>query len=398
MTLDQYKQLTLPDVPGIYTFSDEKGTPLYIGRATSLKDRTKSYFMDDLIQTRGLLLIDMVSKAHTLTWQETRTVLESIILEAQLIKKHQPYFNTKEKDNKSFYYVIFTAEAFPRVLLVRETDLLLPEYAHTDSYGPYPSGPVIREALRILRRILPFRSSEAKVLHHAEFYRQIGLAPDTRDSEAKDRYKTIITRLKRILSGQMPALIKDLETEMQTYAKAWLFEKADEIKWTRNSLIHLKEISLIKDEASSNTIRIEGYDVAHQSGTSIVGVMTVIRDGVAFPKGYKKFKVKTKDNADDPGSLAEILTRRLAHTAWQYPEIIVVDGNKVQRDRAMSVLQNFGLTIPVIAVTKDEKHQPKVLLGDETLIKTHQKAILLANQEAHRSAVLYLRARRKTIS
>ena len=71
----------MPEYPGVYIFRDQRGRPLYIGRATVLKDRVKSYFGLDLIETRGPRIVDMVTKAKTLTWQETDSVLEAIIVE-----------------------------------------------------------------------------------------------------------------------------------------------------------------------------------------------------------------------------------------------------------------------------------------------------------------------------
>jgi excinuclease ABC subunit C len=104
-----FGKLNMPDKPGVYFFMKGKDI-LYIGKATSLKDRVKSYFSSDLIETRGPLLVDMVFKSDSIKWTETDSVLEALILEANLIKKNQPYYNTKEKDDKSFNYVCITKD------------------------------------------------------------------------------------------------------------------------------------------------------------------------------------------------------------------------------------------------------------------------------------------------
>lgn len=96
---------------------------LYVGKATSLKDRVRSYFSSDLIKTRGASIVDMVFKSEDLIWQETDTVLEALILEADQIKKYQPYYNVKEKDDKSFLCVGITKEDFPQVLTIRKRDI-----------------------------------------------------------------------------------------------------------------------------------------------------------------------------------------------------------------------------------------------------------------------------------
>ena len=109
MKIKDHKKIKLPDKPGVYFFMKGK-TILYIGKATSLKDRTKSYFSKDLIATRGTMILDMVVQADDIKWQETDSVLEALILESALIKKHQPKYNVKEKDDKSWNYVCITNE------------------------------------------------------------------------------------------------------------------------------------------------------------------------------------------------------------------------------------------------------------------------------------------------
>ena len=113
----------LPDTPGVYFFLGRRREILYIGKATSLKSRVRSYFAADLNETRGSFIANMVTEAVSIDFRKTDSVLEAIILEADLIKKFQPRFNTKEKDDKSFNCVSVTSEDFPRIIIVREKDL-----------------------------------------------------------------------------------------------------------------------------------------------------------------------------------------------------------------------------------------------------------------------------------
>lgn len=143
MNIQDFKHLKLPEAPGVYFFKDIKEEILYIGRATSLHDRVYSYFSNDLIATRGPLLVDMVTKASTVDFIQTDSVLEAIILESNEIKKYLPYFNTKEKDNRSYNFVVITDEEFPRVVIARgrtldkldEKDL---GFKIKYQFGPYP--------------------------------------------------------------------------------------------------------------------------------------------------------------------------------------------------------------------------------------------------------------------
>ncbi len=408
MIRQDFDNLNIPDVPGVYEWRGMDGTILYIGKATSLRDRVRSYFAPDVIKTRGAHIVDMVFKASTITYHETMNALEALILEANLIKKHQPYYNTKEKDDKSFNCVAITREAFPQLFLVRQKDIntktktvRVPRSAQTVSYdavyGPYPSGSAIREALKLLRKIFPFRDIASSKKDNTAFYRQIGLAPDTSSTEAGNRYKETITRLKLILGGKLRTLIAQLTRDMMRAAKAERFEEAQELKGKVFALEHIQDISLIKRDlvSSEGGFRIEAYDIAHLSGKQMVGVMTVVEDAIARKSDYRKFIVRGFDKANDAGALREVLTRRLAHTEWRYPNAIVVDGNTIQINVAREVLAAAQLEIPIIAVTKDARHKAKALVGDTTLINENKYAILLANSEAHRFAIGFHKDRRR---
>lgn len=408
MIRQDFDKLNFPDTPGVYFWRDEAGKILYIGKATSLRDRVRSYFSPDIIKTRGAHIVDMVFKSHTVTYQETMNVLEALILEANLIKRHKPYYNTKEKDDKSFNCVAFTKESFPKVVLVRQKDidtkhkmvkvLRDPKPITYDVlFGPYPSGSAIREALKLLRRIFPFRDIASSKPDNATFYRQIGLAPDVTSVQAGKEYKKTIGRLKLIFQGKLKALITTLNKEMMISAKKEHFEHAEEIKKKIFALEHIQDISLIKRDIVRGDAgyRVEAYDIAHIAGTNMVGVMTVIENAVANKNEYRKFVVKGFAKANDAGALREIMTRRFGHSEWRDPDMIVVDGNAIQMNVAREVLKAVGKDIPIVAVTKDERHRPKSLSGDKRLIEAHKYAILLANAESHRFALSFHRQKRR---
>ena len=102
MRLADIKAYNLPEVPGVYLFKKGRRV-LYVGKATSLRDRVRSYFDDDLIVTRGPRIVDMVTKADRLSWEPTPTVLEALVREALLIKQYLPPANVDGKDGATFY-------------------------------------------------------------------------------------------------------------------------------------------------------------------------------------------------------------------------------------------------------------------------------------------------------
>ncbi|HEY1036976.1 MAG TPA: GIY-YIG nuclease family protein [Candidatus Paceibacterota bacterium] len=405
MQLTDFHKLDFPDVPGVYFFKNGAGETLYIGKATSLRDRVRSYFADDLMKTRGRLLVDMIAQASTVTYRITDSVLEAFILETQLIKDNQPKYNTKEKDNKSFNYVIFTKEDFPRVLVVRGRNLQLAGktseqqiealgYEYTDVFGPYPFGAELKEALRIIRRIFPYRdkcapysgpaiikkkaeldASGSRVVKSNEgfgkpcFNRTIGLCPGVCTGEmTKTHYAKRISDLRLFFQGQKDKVMDDLEKRMNQHAKHMEFELANEVKKTLYALSHIRDVSMIKrgtefgalaDEAdrvgsataagSANAnadgiisaksgARVEAYDVAHMSGKSVVGAMVVLEDGEFNKNEYRKFNIKTAKGGDDFSSLTEMLKRRFNHPEWTLPQAIVIDGGKTHIVHAKKVL------------------------------------------------------------
>lgn len=394
MNLEALKKIYLPDTPGVYRFLHGKNI-LYIGKATSLRDRVKSYLSNDLIKTRGALILDMVTKADNVEFTQTDSVLEALILEADLIKKFQPLANTKEKDNKSYSFVVITKEKLPRVLIERGRTLSFDTKGYQEVFGPFPSQMQLREALKIIRKIFPFRSDESD----SRLYKQLGLNPDISDKEAIAKYKNNLRHIKLFFKGKKKELNNALEKEMKALAKLQDFEGAAKLRNQIFALNHIRDVSLLKhDKEDVSGFRIEAYDAAHLSGKNSVGVMTVMENGAVQKSAYRKFILRKAARGDDVGSLDEILSRRLAHTEWPDADLIVVDGSVAQRNRALKVLKENGKNIPVVGVVKNEAHKPQSLLGDENIIKEHQRSILLVNNEAHRFAIEFYRQKQRKSS
>lgn len=388
----------LPDTPGVYFFRGEKRKILYIGKATSLRSRMTSYFRRDLMETRGPIIVGMVEAAQSVDFVATDSVLEALILEAALIKKHQPPYNTKEKSDKSFNYVVITDEEYPRILIMRGRHLET-ESPSGHIFGPFPQGSVLREALAITRKIFPFRDKCVPNSGKPCFNAQIGLCPGVCAGKVSRReYERTIRRIKLFFEGKKQVIVRGLERDMKKAAQAQKFEKANRIKKMLFALNHIQDVALLKAEVSpKGTLgRIEAYDVAHISGTSTVGVMVVVEEGEVKKSDYRKFKIKATQGGDT-ASLREMIKRRFEHTEWPLPRIIAVDGGKAQINTVEKALKEWGIMIPVVGVVKDERHRPKNILGDAALVRAHERSILLANSEAHRFALAYHRALRGRI-
>lgn len=396
----QLASFNLPDAPGVYLFTHRVGRTkkvLYVGKATSLRDRVRSYFDDDLIATRGPRVVDMVTKADSISFEAVPTVLEALVREAALIRKYQPRANVEGKDDKSFLYAVITDEHIPRVLCVRAKDIDFKAkkalgQAFTDAHGPFPSGIQLRAGLKLIRKIFPFYDTEKSVTPPSkhqrakiEFNTQIGVYPRSFD---RTSYLQSIRNISLYLSGRVKTLRTTLEREMKRAAREERFEDATRIRKQLFALDHIQDVSLIKDEQSesTDTRRIEAYDTAHISGTNAIGVMTVVSGGRVSKKEYRTFRISGvggKSQNDDIASLKEILTRRFGHSEWQYPAVIVVDGGKTHKKNAEEALRELGIEIPVVAVVKNEKHQPREIIGS-VRARVSDADVVLANAEAHR--------------
>jgi len=405
MQKSDLRKTDLPDVPGVYLFKQGR-TVLYVGKATSLRDRVRSYFDDDLIATRGPRIVDMVTKADRVVHETTPTVLEALVREAALIKKYLPKANVEGKDDKSFLYVVITKEEWPRVLTVRGKDLQGSTLEKTSLqisrvFGPFPSGPQLREALRLIRKIFPFYDTPKPITTKSkhirskiEFNRQIGHYPRELDPKA---YKKSIRNVALFLAGRAGELRKRLTREMTRAAKKERFEDAAEARRELFALDHIQDVSLIKDELfeasreKSPSVRVEAYDTAHLAGTNAIGVMTVLIGGVPSRRDYRTFNIRGIKKNDDIASLKEILSRRLGHSEWLLPKAFVIDGGTTHKKAAESVLAEAGIAIPVMAVVKDERHRPREIIGARRAGVSEADAVL-ANSEAHRFSLSRHRA------
>lgn len=445
MTKDSPSLKKLPDTPGVYFFIGTNKEVLYVGKATSLKDRVRSYFSSDLSSTRGPQIVQMVDRARRVDFREADSVLEALILEANLIKELKPRYNTDGKDDKSYnYLVITTNETYPRLLTVRGKDLarrldelnrgdglevvgtrrtnllrsstynLTPITSNETSvtstlpvYGPFVHAGQFKEALKIVRKIFPYYDTLRPVEYlkrvhdkKLQFNETIGVYPKMDVTE--EEYRHTIKHIRLFFDGKKKQLLASLERDMRIAARKQEFEAAEQFKRQARALQHIRDVSLIRREPTSDAqhphIRIEGYDIAHLGGDSMVGVMTVVENGEPNKSEYRTFIVRSVNTSNDTAALHEVLSRRLAHNEWTYPGLIVVDGGKAQQNAALRALTEYGLEIPLVSVVKDERHRPREILGQAKYRTKYGNEILLVNAESHRFALaVHMKKRAKKL-
>ncbi len=226
---------TIPDSPGSYQFKDAEGRVIYVGKASSLRQRLSNYFQDP--RNMHIRTAQMVATAETVEWIEVRNEVEALMLEYSLIKQHRPRFNIRLRDDKSYPFLAVTMdEEFPRALVMRGRKRKGVRY-----FGPYAHAYAIRDTLDLLLRSFPIRTcSNGKFNEHQRLGRPCLLFHIEKCSGPcvgsidREQYLQQVGEFCDFLDGDSDEIVNRLEVDMRAAAKALEFEKAARIRdrWT----------------------------------------------------------------------------------------------------------------------------------------------------------------------
>jgi excinuclease ABC subunit C len=234
----------MPASPGVYLMKNAQGDILYVGKAASLRHRVRSYFTAG--QNLTPKLDRMVTQVNDIEFFITASEHEALILELNLIKRHHPPYNVRLKDDKTFPYLkIDTSEDWPRVQVTRR---LLEDGARY--FGPFASARSLRQTLKVIRRVFPFRSCSRNITGRdsrpcLEYYVNNCLAPCI-GAVSSEEYNEVIKDLILFLEGKQESVLRKLENEMQQAAEALNFEKA----------------AILRDQVQAARDVIEGQKIA----------------------------------------------------------------------------------------------------------------------------------------
>lgn len=357
----------------MYSFLDEKNKILYVGKAKNLKNRLTSYTQYSQLAPR---IKKLVTTAKKVTFEVLDSELEALLIEAELIRTHQPFFNIRLKDDKSPIYLVITKETYPKILRVRKNDLLKNKVAGT-VLGPFQSSYKLNEVLKIARKIFPWCNDSKK--DKACFYYHLDQCPGACIGDiSPQEYKENIDNLKLFLKGKKKAVIIQLKNKMKNLSNEQEFEKAQRIKLSLQYIqevtkksYHLrpnlvlpgfgatkKEIGLIELQKiitdytnfpkSKKIKRIEGYDASNIQGKNAAVSMVVSKNGKADNSSYRLFNIRSLDTPNDYKMMEEALIRRQNHPEWGKPDLIVMDGGKGQVRSALKVWNWDALVIGIV--------------------------------------------------
>lgn len=412
----QKKLDKLPQTPGVYLFLGKKKKILYIGKASNLKARVRSYFQtSSALSPAKHMMIDKI-----VGWkiQETDTEIEALLLEANLIKKYLPPFNVVMRDDKTFAYVKITIEEeFPTVKVVRKLDKT------GRFFGPFTDMGALREALKVLRRIFKWRPEKCDASKGKPcFDFQLGRCPGTCIGKVdKKEYQRKMRQVIWFFEGKKERVLKDLKKQLRVARRSAWEGKVEQTEYQIMSIEkvigHSKMLGVIeKYETDAKELarllgigklleRIEGYDISNIFGREAVGSMVVFKEGEPKKSEYRKFKIiLLEGEPNDVGMMKEMLERRFKRyhhkskkDIWPIPDVIIVDGGKAQLNTATRALKKYKLDIPHISLAK--RNEEIYFPGEKNPLKLPQASPALhlvqrVRDEAHRFAITYHRKRR----
>lgn len=406
----------LPRLPGIYLFKNANGEVLYIGKAKSIKNRVTSYFRKSYDWKIIALMEEYADLEYILTKNET----EALLLEAQLIKKHQPKYNRLLKAGQPFIYILFTKEKLPQIKLVRNKK-------EKGTYiGPFLHKQAARKVYWFLMRTFKLSLCNKKIAGGClDFH--IGNCPGScmPGYDLKD-YQTRLDLARAALTNNQKKFIKTIKESIAVHNAAYEFEKSkrlngyladldlifNTIRTHFSEYKYNDEVYAVATHSPFNLVdstkiayelktllnldhpafTIDCFDISHFQSHYIVGSCIRFTHGKPDKNKFRRFKINTLDQQNDYAALQEIVSRRYKDPQ-DIPDLLLIDGGKGQLNAIKSILPQAS----IVSLAKREE----LLFGEQFPegykldLQTEVGRLLIALRDyAHHFAISYHRLRR----
>lgn len=247
--------IDLPALPGVYLFKTRNGRVLYVGKATRLSDRIRSYFASTPDRA---MIPELVARADDVECIVTPSPSEALVLERQLIREHKPRFNSLLKDDKSFPYLVLTGEALPRIMYTRHPP------KGSSKWGPFPNAGAAKQVMQLLRRHLGLRDCK-ELLPQGCLAMHIGLcAGPCIEAEG---YMERVEAARRILNGDASDLLEELSAQMDEASTAMAFEQAALVR---------DRIRAVREVISQHVVSSRMYRDCDAIGVAVQGDLAAV--------------------------------------------------------------------------------------------------------------------------
>jgi excinuclease ABC subunit C len=402
-----------PRLPGVYLFKNDSNEIIYVGKARNLKDRVSSYFHNHDDQK----VVELLGEYSEISYIVTKSEIDALLLEAQLIQDFQPKFNTLLKDGNPFLYIKFTDDSM-EIVRMRTTK--------GRYFGPFMHKRDARSVFDYLERTFRLFRCNRTIEHgcleyhlgkcsgsckpdfsKASYMYDIQLA----ELALKGNHKKFLETIKEQIlfcnqnrlyekSKRLTEILTHFETVFETLKSKFSAQKyAQEIVKTTSPLKRpkdefekgLKELALLL-QLPIIPETIDCFDISHFQSTHITGSCIRFTHGVPDKNKFRRFKIRSIREQNDYAALAEIVTRRYRQGDW--PDIILIDGGKGQR----STIQSIFPSKIILSLAKREEtlHTPLHPEGIKLDLKSPLGQLLIALRDyTHHFAISYHRLLRK---
>ena len=309
----------LPEQPGVYQFYDKNGSILYIGKAKNLKKRVSSYFSRKKFESFKVKVL--VDRIKDLKFIVVDSESDALLLENNLIKKHQPRYNILLKDDKTFPWICVKNEPFPRVFSTRNVIQDGSQY-----YGPYTSAYAVKVLLNLIRQLYQLRTCKLLLteenINKGKFkvcleYHIGNCQGPCIGLQSREAYDESINQIRNIIKGNLHEVIAHLKTEMEQRASRFQFEEANQLKEKIEILSRYQSKSTIVNPAIHD---VEVYSIINDEKEAFVNYLKVVKGAVIQAHTVE---IKKKLEEEDLELLAFAVTDIRSRTDSKSKEIIV---------------------------------------------------------------------------
>lgn len=345
----------VPLLPGVYIWKDVHGEVLYVGKSKSLRDRMRSYFNIAQLSGKNRRMVARIADFDTIV---TKSELEALLLEMNLIKQHRPRYNVLLKDDRSYPYIKVTVqEDWPRILTTR---VVLNDGARY--FGPYAAAGSVRRTLSELNRIFafrpPFDCGDDRFKRHQRIakpclYHDMRrcLAPCVPALVSQKEYRQAVEGVCRFLEGKSEEILKTLRKRMQDAAKQMQFERA---AFVRDQIRDIEQISQRQQVLRTVNTDQDVIAFAREDGSAVVQIF-YIRNGKLI--GAEPFALQNTEDENDEQLLTSFVTQFYDHAAEVPPNILLADHIEEPMIIEKWLSQKGGHKVEIQVPRRGEKHE-----------------------------------------
>ena len=369
----------IPKDPGVYFFKNDKKDIIYIGKAKNLRNRVRSYFQKNKYQSPKN--ISMIKRIEDIEWIVVRNEVEALLTEANLIKKHQPFYNVNLKDDKSFPFIRITNEPFPRVFITREIIKDGSKY-----FGPYTDVIYLRRTLKAIRRIFPVRSCDFFIDQNVIDQKKISICLDYHIKKCEgpceglvdtNQYNKMIENIISFLQGKTKKSENYIQSQMELASRQLRYEDAGIF---RDQLHAIREFMSKQTKINAN---FDDRDIIGFSKEDDFGIAVIVRIRNGRISSREKLSINNID--DNFGAVIKTVITQFYFDTDHIPAEICVQYDPDSIEELMVWLRSKrGGRVKIYCPKKGEKakqvrlaHQnSKLLLGEWILNKKKRKDLV----------------------